>query len=242
MDSPFTLFVDDAPGLLHAIKDRLAAIGCKTVEIVSTIDEAFEALASKRFSRVVGDWKMSGAGGLVFLRKVREQYPQMRCTLLTGFTKSLDRQERVSLESLGIDIVDKEELSTRWLARVVGYHIPPSQDEEFEDDPVSNEDTDEGVAPIQVSGPADIIAEQRLKIEALEREGIARDRVIKAIAQDLVAELEGLDSSDKKGVIIGSRSGMTVDDIVREIRMLTPLGLRIIELDRAARRRLIKPR
>jgi CheY-like chemotaxis protein len=186
----WTLFVDDAPSLLQRIKGRLADIGYRSVEVTSTAEEAFRLLTSRRIGHVISDWRMPNPGGISFLRTVREQYPELRCTLLTGFSNDLRLDER------------EEE---------------PDMDSAHSGN---------------ISGPADIIAEQRLRIEELER-------VVRIIAADLIDELEAVRSIDAPISIIGSKSKMSIPSLVQEIKSLTPLGRRLIELDRAARRRLI---
>jgi response regulator RpfG family c-di-GMP phosphodiesterase len=220
-----TLFVDDAPLLLQKIRSRLVEIGFKAVEIASSVDEALSILAAKAVAHVVSDWKMPKPGGVAFLRDLRLKSPHIRCTLLTGFSHDLSDYDKDMLEQLGIDVIDKERVSTAWLADLVG--LPSSElttAVEEEADMLTQE---------PVSGPADIIAEQRLRIEELER-------VIRLLAQDLVQELESIDSYDMAGAMLGGKAPLSVKDVIREIRMLSPLGRRLIELDRAARGRLVR--
>jgi CheY-like chemotaxis protein len=221
-----TLFVDDAPSLLRRIKSRLTEIGCKTVEIASSVEEAFRILASGRVGHVVSDWKMPNPGGVAFLNEVQVKYPNMKCTLLTGFTENLDQTSKAALSNGKISIVDKDQLSTAWLAQLVGLTVPPSELD------LGGEEVEVASNPhANVSGPADVIAEQRLRIEELER-------VLRSLAADLIEDLQGI-RVDTSMAIIGSKGSLSMRSLVQEIENLSPVGRRLIELDRAARRRLI---
>jgi CheY-like chemotaxis protein len=226
MAQPLTLFVDDVPSLLGIIKSNLLEIGYKAVEVAPSVDEAMKVISNRHVTHVVSDLKMEKPGGMAFLRRVRQENPSIRCTLLSGFISDLSEADRDSLASIGIELEDKKDVSTAWLARLVGFKdYVPAIDQE--------EDADWAIPDVIVSGPADIIAKQRLRIEELERS-------ILFVAEDLVRDLERIKESDVGRSIIGGKSRLSVKDLVREIKMLTPMGRRLIELDRAAGQRVAK--
>jgi hypothetical protein len=92
-----------------------------------------------------------------------------------------------------------------------------------------------------IQNTADVILEQRLHIEELMRTVRENRRLIRELSRDLVEELREAGSFGKMS-IIGSGGEVSMDSIIREIETLTPEGVRLIELDRAARRRLFERR
>jgi two-component system NtrC family response regulator len=77
------LVVDDDRAVRSALKVNLAKAGYE-VRLVSSAEEATEALAEREVDLVVTDVKMPGRGGMALLEDLREHRPETRVVLMTG--------------------------------------------------------------------------------------------------------------------------------------------------------------
>jgi PAS domain S-box-containing protein len=80
------LLVDDNPEVAEVTRELLTSMGCDT-ETVCSADEALGALAERRFDLVLSDIVMAGSmNGLELARVIREQRPELRVVLATGYS------------------------------------------------------------------------------------------------------------------------------------------------------------
>jgi two-component system response regulator RegA len=78
------LLVDDDEMLRERMGRALRARDFEVVE-ASNYDEAVEAIAQQQPHRAVLDLKMPGGSGLALLKLLREESPQTRVVMLTGY-------------------------------------------------------------------------------------------------------------------------------------------------------------
>ena len=90
------LILDDEPIVGDRLKPPLEKCGY-LVETLSDSQQAVERLAHKRYDLLITDLKMSGPSGLDVLRFVREQSPQTRVIVITGYATA--EQARESLKA-----------------------------------------------------------------------------------------------------------------------------------------------
>lgn len=228
-EEALTLFVDDVSDLLEAIYARLADIGCRAIAVASSVEEALGILDTRPVKHVVSDWRMPD-DGLEFLLRIRSSHPATKLTLLTGFQEALTAEQRTNLAKADVSVREKADVNTLWLADLVGFEVPDGLT-------VVEEETampEPNRVPI-----ADIVAQQRLRIEGLEAELAHRRRVINLFATDLIQELSSYPNLETKN-IIGDYQRVSVADVLREIEQQTPEGIRLLELDRNVRKRLAR--
>jgi len=79
------LVVDDEPPILEAFVAALSPHF--DVSAAASAREADFALRKKTFKVVVSDHLMPGGNGMSFLVRAREEYPQMKRILVTGYMK-----------------------------------------------------------------------------------------------------------------------------------------------------------
>jgi hypothetical protein len=206
----------------------MAYIGYGFIAISTSVEEAFRILRSRPVKRVVTDWRMP-EDGLEFILSVRDIYPAADCTLLTGFQEELTAEQRQVLGDRGVDVRDKADINTAWLAGLVGYDVPVNT--------LVDESSEDSMNEGGKVATTDVIVQQRLRIEGLETELANRRRLIELIATDFVQELRAYPNVNKPN-IIGDRENLSVADLLRQIEQQSPEGLRLLELDRNVRQRL----
>jgi CheY-like chemotaxis protein len=221
-----TLFADDARGLIQLIADRLGSIGATDrFRTATSLSDATKILQTQPIHHLVTDWRMPG-DGIQFVLNTKQRMPNLRCTLMTGFTSDIDSETRTRLDASGIDIIDKLRIDTYTLADLVGYKY-----EAIECIEESSEEESQKPSP-------DTFLQQRLRIDKLRREITTKDRVLHEFAADLLdAVKECSDLSTE--TIVGPTSTMNLSSMITEIENLTPKGLRLIQLDRNVRKRLL---
>jgi FixJ family two-component response regulator len=80
------LLVDDEPGVLASLRRLLRPTEIEVLTS-STLDEAFEVLATRRVGVIVCDQRMPAMTGTEFLRRVRKIYPNVIRIVLSGYTE-----------------------------------------------------------------------------------------------------------------------------------------------------------
>ncbi len=83
MEKRSVLFVDDETNILNALRRTLRREPYE-VFTANGPSEAFDIMREHEIDLIVSDHLMPSMDGLTFLKKVREQYPQMVRVLLTG--------------------------------------------------------------------------------------------------------------------------------------------------------------
>jgi len=89
----------------------------------------------------------------------------------------------------------------------------------------------------ETTSASDTIAAYRLELETLQQALLGKERLVQFLAQDLLDELFQYEHRDAK-TIVASSEAMSINELIAEITRQSPLGLRILELDRAARKRV----
>lgn len=77
------LVVDDDRAVRSALRVNLKKAGYE-VRLVSSAEEAIEALTEREVDLVVSDVKMPGRGGMALLEELREHRPETRVIMMTG--------------------------------------------------------------------------------------------------------------------------------------------------------------
>ncbi|HUJ43231.1 MAG TPA: response regulator [Opitutaceae bacterium] len=77
------LLVDDEPALLDALQQGMA--GEFDVETAKSAAEAETRIGTRTYAVLICDHMLPGEAGLDFLVRMREQHPEMRRILLTGY-------------------------------------------------------------------------------------------------------------------------------------------------------------
>jgi DNA-binding NtrC family response regulator len=98
------LLVDDEPDFLEVMAERLEARGLTVVSVTSA-DEALQRIATERFDAVVMDYMMPGTDGLDTLRKLKEDRPELKIILLSGYATIEKSAEAKKLGAL--DFMEK---------------------------------------------------------------------------------------------------------------------------------------
>lgn len=88
-DQPLVMIVDDDPDLCQNLWDVLHDRGYR-VCLAHDEQEAAERLPGREFRVVVIDMKLPGGGGASVFRLVRDNNPQARTVVITGFRAELD--------------------------------------------------------------------------------------------------------------------------------------------------------
>ncbi len=225
-----TLFVDDASWLLDSIRSTLERLGFGNVRTAKSAAEADKVIKTETIQHVVSDLRMPAQRGNQFLLNLKRQRPDLRCTLLTGFVSDLTDEDRRALKAADIRVADKSQVDTQWVADLVGLDLK-------EEPPDLNIPAITSLDAEETTSAADRIAAYRLELETLQQSLVGKERLVRVLAQDFLDELAQYDDLDAK-TIIGSPDLMSINDLIGEITRQSALGLRILELDRAARRRL----
>lgn len=92
MDPLRVLIVDDEAELVSALEERLNLRGFEASG-VTTGAEALSLLAKKPFDVVLLDLKMPGLGGLEVIRRIKEEQPDLKVILLTGWGSEEDAKK-----------------------------------------------------------------------------------------------------------------------------------------------------
>jgi len=78
------LVVDDDEGLLLSIKATLISAGLPEPTLVSDSRRVMELLRSQRFPLVLLDLMMPHLGGMEVLRRVKEEFPEVDCVIVSA--------------------------------------------------------------------------------------------------------------------------------------------------------------
>jgi Response regulator containing CheY-like receiver, AAA-type ATPase, and DNA-binding domains len=78
------LYVDDEPVLLDLCRTFLEREGDITVTPASSAKDALKSLAAGKYDAIVSDYQMPDTDGIMFLRTVRSQFPDIPFILFTG--------------------------------------------------------------------------------------------------------------------------------------------------------------
>jgi ActR/RegA family two-component response regulator len=84
LDQPLILVVDDDHDLCDTLWDLFREHGLR-VHIAHDVDAAVERLRTNGFNVVLIDFRLPTGSGVDVLRSVREQNPQARTVLITGY-------------------------------------------------------------------------------------------------------------------------------------------------------------
>ncbi len=96
MTRPHILFVDDDPGVLHALQQALKSdVDRWCMAFVDSGQAALDAFSSRTVDVVVCDLRMPGVDGATVLSQVRRHYPSTVRIVLSGHT-----EDELTLESL----------------------------------------------------------------------------------------------------------------------------------------------
>jgi DNA-binding NarL/FixJ family response regulator len=225
-----TLFVDDASWLLDSIRSTLERLGFRDVATATSAADADKIMKSRPIGHVVSDLRMPAQRGNQFLLHLKRDRPDLRCTLLTGFVNDLTDEDHRALKAAGIRVAEKSQVDTQWVADLVGVDL-------------SEEPLDTSIPTItkpdlgETTSASDTIAAYRLELETLQQALLGKERLVQFLAQDLLDELFQYEHRDAK-TIVASSEAMSINELIAEITRQSPLGLRILELDRAARKRV----
>ncbi len=96
MDPVHVLIVDDEHQFVDAVVERLRLRGFNADGATSGQD-AMELLRQRPYDVVVLDVKMPGVGGFNVIRKIKEEWPNLRVVLITGHGSSQDAEEGLQL-------------------------------------------------------------------------------------------------------------------------------------------------
>jgi response regulator RpfG family c-di-GMP phosphodiesterase len=99
------LFVDDEPEILNSLKRQFRKSGI-TLLTATSGEEGLKIMTEKEIPLVISDARMPGMGGIDFLQKVKESYPDTIRIILSGYADS----------SAIIDAINKGEVF-RFLAK-----------------------------------------------------------------------------------------------------------------------------
>jgi CheY-like chemotaxis protein len=100
LNTPHVLLVDDNRNGLIVRKALLEEEGF-TVQTAANGEEGLELLAAARFDVIVTDFKMPRMNGTEMIQKIRQESPNARIILLSGFVDLLGLTE----QSTGADLV-----------------------------------------------------------------------------------------------------------------------------------------
>lgn len=78
------LYVDDDPSLLDLCRIFLEREGDISVVTISSVNEALGRISTGQFDAIISDYQMPEIDGITFLRKIRQQHPDMPFLLFTG--------------------------------------------------------------------------------------------------------------------------------------------------------------
>jgi DNA-binding NarL/FixJ family response regulator len=227
-----TLFIDDASWLLDSFRSTLNRLGYTRFATAASPRDARDILKSDRISHVVSDLRMPSERGDHFLLDLKRERPDLKCTVLTGFADDLSSEDRAALKAAGIAVKVKSQVDTQFVAQLVGI--------DWQGSPVGADLSIPQVASdnsTETTSPSDTIAAYRLELDTALQNLANKERLVRFLAQDFLDELQQYDNRDAK-TVIGSNESLSVNDLIEAIQQQSPFGLRLIELDRAARRRL----
>jgi DNA-binding response OmpR family regulator len=98
MNAINVLIVDDEEELVETLVERLKLRGLNAQGVV-TGREALECLNTTRFDVVLLDVKMPEVGGLVVLKEIKTQWPDLPVIMLTGHGSEQDAKKGLDLEA-----------------------------------------------------------------------------------------------------------------------------------------------
>jgi two-component system, response regulator RegA len=98
------LLVDDEADLLEVMVERIEARGVQVVT-ATCVDEALECIAAEEFDAVVLDFMMPGMDGIETLKRLKQDKPDLRIILLTGYATVEKSAEALKLGA--IDLMEK---------------------------------------------------------------------------------------------------------------------------------------
>jgi DNA-binding NtrC family response regulator len=103
LDQPMVLVVDDDHDLCHTLGDLFREQGLR-VHIAHDVAAANERLRAHGFNVVLIDFRLPKGSGVDILRSVREQNPQARTILITGYRNEAELAIKQALDQ-GADAV-----------------------------------------------------------------------------------------------------------------------------------------
>lgn len=92
MDPLRVLIVDDEAELVSALEERLNLRGFEASGVTTGV-EALSLLAETPFDVVLLDLKMPGLGGLEVIQRIKEERPDLKVILLTGWGSEEDAKK-----------------------------------------------------------------------------------------------------------------------------------------------------
>lgn len=96
MPSERVLLVDDEPGLLDALRTALTRAG-REVVACRTFDDAREQLLTEEFDVLVTDVRLGAFNGIQLAVIARNQAPDMKIIVFSGFDDPVLKEEAASL-------------------------------------------------------------------------------------------------------------------------------------------------
>ena len=184
---------------------------------------------------------MANDDGIEFILNVREEFPEIKCTLLTGFARSIPANRRYELNKNKIRVISKSKLveeGTNLFFKILDVYdgaLPYESLGEHSSQTVL--DSPEASAAV-VSWNSPIGSAETLDQNELISQIEERDILIRNLAYDLAEDLSKVARSSRSESFWGPLGRMSVDQLVSEIQAMSPLGMKMIELDRSAKKRI----
>lgn len=116
------LVLDDEADTVRTFESVLKSGGYEVVSFTSA-RKAFDYLAQHptKFDLVISDIKMPLMNGIEFVKKVKEQLPNLRIVLVTAF--DVDRAQSESIKSVGVSELVRKPLSMPQLLGIAAKHV-----------------------------------------------------------------------------------------------------------------------
>jgi len=211
------IILDDRQDFVNVIVERLQSRGYMNLFGCVKVSVARAHVKEQNPWAVISDWRLEDEeDGIDFIKWARSTVPKARCTLLTGFTADLDPHQRGTLTRMNIRVSDKADITTSKLQNMIeGRHTrKPRTRARKLDHTVSD---------------GHIAAKNMLLLEQKQDELKQLKPVTEIIAEHLVSRLSRVSSEDNIK-LDGFHESISLDQIINDIRSLTPRGLEWIRL------------
>ncbi|RKD32347.1 hybrid sensor histidine kinase/response regulator [Thermohalobacter berrensis] len=95
-DSVKTLIIDDREDVADTIKELLAMLNVES-DIGSTREEIFRKITQKEYDIVICDLAMPDISGLDVAKEIKEEYPNIKFILMTGWPGDIEKDKLVNV-------------------------------------------------------------------------------------------------------------------------------------------------